>query len=62
MSRIRVLIGTRKGAFIATGDGKRDRRDVQTRALLLALYRGERMHLLPLRRYARSRPSARTFA
>jgi photosystem II stability/assembly factor-like uncharacterized protein len=28
MSRVRVLVGTRKGAFIITGDGKRDRWDV----------------------------------
>jgi hypothetical protein len=28
MSRIRVLVGTRKGAFVLTGDGKRDRWDV----------------------------------
>ncbi|HEX4826098.1 MAG TPA: hypothetical protein VFV19_17500 [Candidatus Polarisedimenticolaceae bacterium] len=29
MSGIRVLVGTRKGAFIITGDGKRDKWDVQ---------------------------------
>ena len=28
MSRVRVLVGTRKGAFILTADGKRDRWDV----------------------------------
>src|SRR5262245_50770594 len=28
MSRIRVLVGTRKGAFVMTADGKRDRWDV----------------------------------
>ena len=28
MSRIRVLVGTRKGAFVLTADGKRDRWDV----------------------------------
>jgi photosystem II stability/assembly factor-like uncharacterized protein len=28
MSRVRVLVGTRKGAFVITGDGKRDRWDV----------------------------------
>jgi len=29
MSGVRVLVGTRKGAFILTADGKRDRWDVQ---------------------------------
>jgi hypothetical protein len=28
MSRVRVLIGTRKGTFILTTDGKRERWDV----------------------------------
>ena len=28
MSRVRVLVGTRKGAFVLTSDGKRDRWDV----------------------------------
>src|SRR5689334_15714046 len=28
MSRVRVLVGTRKGAFVLTADGKRDRWDV----------------------------------
>jgi hypothetical protein len=28
MSRVRVLVGTRKGAFILTADGRRDRWDV----------------------------------
>src|SRR6516164_161483 len=28
MSRVRVLVGTRKGAFILTGDGKRDKWEV----------------------------------
>ena len=28
MSRVRVLAGTRKGAFILTGDAKRERWDV----------------------------------
>ena len=28
MSRVRVLVGTRKGAFILTADGKRDKWDV----------------------------------
>src|SRR5436305_10893329 len=28
MSRVRVLVGTRKGAFILTSDGKRDKWDV----------------------------------
>ena len=28
MSRVRVLVGTRKGAFILTSDGKRERWDV----------------------------------
>ena len=29
MSRVRVLVGTRKGAFVLTSDGRRDRWDVQ---------------------------------
>ncbi len=29
MSRVRVLVGTRKGAFILESDGKRDKWDVQ---------------------------------
>ncbi len=28
MSRVRVLVGTRKGAFVLTSDGTRDRWDV----------------------------------
>jgi hypothetical protein len=28
MSGVRVLVGTRKGAFVLTSDGKRDRWDV----------------------------------
>ena len=28
MSKVRVLVGTRKGAFILTSDGKRDKWDV----------------------------------
>ena len=28
MSRVRVLVGTRKGAFVLTADGKRERWDV----------------------------------
>ena len=28
MSRVRVLVGTRKGAFVLTSDGKRERWDV----------------------------------
>ena len=28
MSRVRVLVGTRKGAFVATSDGKRDRWEI----------------------------------
>src|SRR5947207_14748191 len=28
MSRVRVLVGTRKGAFVLTADGKRDRWEV----------------------------------
>ena len=28
MSKVRVLVGTRKGAFILTSDGKRERWDV----------------------------------
>ncbi len=28
MSQVRVLVGTRKGAFILTSDGKRERWDV----------------------------------
>ena len=28
MSTVRVLVGTRKGAFILTSDGKRDKWDV----------------------------------
>ena len=28
MSRVRVLVGTRKGAFVLTADGTRDRWDV----------------------------------
>ena len=28
MSRVRVLVGTRKGAFVLTSDGKREQWDV----------------------------------
>ena len=28
MSKVRILVGTRKGAFILTGDGKRDKWEV----------------------------------
>jgi hypothetical protein len=28
MSKVRVLVGTRKGAFILTSDGKRDKWEV----------------------------------
>ena len=28
MSKVRVLVGTRKGAFVLTADGKRERWDV----------------------------------
>ena len=28
MSQVRVLVGTKKGAFVLTADGKRDRWDV----------------------------------
>ena len=33
MSTVRVLVGTRKGAFILTSDGKRERWDVDGPAL-----------------------------
>ena len=32
MSRVRVLVGTRKGAFILTSDGKRRKWDVERAA------------------------------
>ena len=33
MSGVRVLVGTRKGAFVLTSDGKRERWDVERAAL-----------------------------